>query len=92
MMSETQAKNERKALYFDIICGITSTVLALTGIIFAAISHRIFSMGWFTVSITFWTGYLLFSFYLIGLGIYTWKKEKNFDKFEPRKDLRAPIV
>ncbi|TET55939.1 MAG: hypothetical protein E3J52_12720 [Promethearchaeota archaeon] len=92
MASAREIKNERKAIYFDIICGIISSVLALTGLTFAAISKRIFSMGWFTVSVTFWTGYLLFSFFLIGLGIYTWKKEKNFDSMEPRKDLKAPIV
>lgn len=92
MASAREIKDERKAIYFDIICGIISSVLALTGIAFAAISHRIFSMGWFTVSVIFWTGYLLISFFLIGLGIYTWKKEKNFDSIEQRKDLKAPIV
>ena len=92
MASAREIKTERRAIYFDIICGIISSVLALTGIAFAAISHRIYSMGWFTVSVTFWTGYLLFSFFLIGLGIYTWKKEKNFDSIEPRKDIKAPIV
>lgn len=92
MASEREIKRERKALYFDFICGIISSVLALTGLTVVAISHRIFSMGWFTVSVIFWTSYALFSFFLIGLGIYTWKKEKNFDSIEPRKDLKAPIV
>lgn len=92
MASAREIKTERKAIYFDIICGIISSTLALTGLTFAVISQRIFSMGWFTVSVIFWTGYLLSSFFLIGLGIYTWKKEKNFDSIEPRKDLKAPIV
>jgi len=92
MASARKIKDERKAIYFDIICGIISSVFALTILTVVAISHRIFSMGWFTVSVIFWTGYLLSSFFLIGLGIYTLKKEKNFDSIEQRKDLKAPIV
>jgi len=92
MKSEREIKDERKAIYFDVICGLLSSILSLTGLAVAAISHRIFNMGWFAVSVTFWTAYLLFSFFLIGLGIYTWKMNKNFDTKKPSKDLRAPVV
>ncbi len=92
MPTEREIKCERKAIYLDIICGIMSSALALTALAVAAISHRIFSMGWFAVSVTFWTAYLLFSFFLIGLGIYTWKMNKNFETNKAKKDLKAPIV
>ncbi len=92
MKSEREIKDERIAIYFDIICGLLSSVLALTGLAVAAISNRIFSMGWFAVSITFWTAYLLFSFFLIGLGIYTWKMNKNYDIKKPKKELKPPII
>ncbi len=92
MSSQKQLKSERKGIYFDIICGITSSVIALTGITMAVIFNRVASIGWFTISVTFWGGYLAFSFFLIGLGIYTWRKEKNFDKYQPRTDLKAPMV
>lgn len=92
MARTKQSKNESRAIYFDIFCGITSCVIALTGIICAIIFKRVASIGWFTISITFFGGYLAFSFFLIGLGIYSWYKEKNFDKYDQKKDLRAPIV
>ncbi len=92
MPTEREIKDERVAIYFDVICGLISSVLALSGLVYAAISNRIFNMGWFAVSVTFWTAYSLFSFFLIGLGIYTWKKNKNFDIKQLRKDLKAPIV
>ncbi|MFW9819829.1 MAG: hypothetical protein ACFFE5_09485 [Candidatus Thorarchaeota archaeon] len=90
--SQDDAKDERAALYFDIVCGITSSIISLTGITFAVIFNRVASVGWFTISLTFWGGYLAFSFYLIALGIYSWYREKNFDEHAPRKDLKAPIV
>ncbi len=92
MKSEREIKNERKAMYFDVICGIMSSVLSLSGLAFAAISNRIFNMGWFAISVTFWTAYLLFSFFLIGLGIYTWKMNKNYDIKKPKKELKSPII
>jgi len=92
MPTEREIKDGKKAIYLDIICGIMSSALALAALAFAAISHRIFNMGWFAVSVTFWTAYLLFSFFLIGLGIYIWKMNKNFETKKPRKDLKAPIV
>jgi hypothetical protein len=87
-----KAKKERKAIYFDIICGTVSSVLSLSGLIYVAILNQIVSIGWYTAGVTFWVGYLLFSMFLIGMGIYTWRKEKNFEKYEPRKDLKAPIA
>ncbi|MFW9818568.1 MAG: hypothetical protein ACFFE5_03075 [Candidatus Thorarchaeota archaeon] len=92
MSTSKQIKSERKGIYFDIICGLTSSVIALTGIACAVIFNRVASMGWFTISVTFWGGYLAFSVFLIGLGIYSWHKEKNLDKYKPRTDLKAPVV
>ena len=72
-----EAKSERKKLYFDLICGIVSSVLALTGIIFFAIMYGITNMvGWFT-GLTFWILYLMLSIFLMGIGFYTKWKEKQ---------------
>ena len=92
MKSEKEIKDERIALYFDLICGVVTSSVALTGLTYVFVSHRIFSIGWFTISITFWLGFLLLSLLLIGYGIYTYQKNKHFDSSEPRKDLKAPIV
>jgi hypothetical protein len=92
MSTSKHFKSERKSIYFDIMCGITSSIIALTGIAWAVVFNRVASIGWFTISVTFWGGYLAFSFFLISLGIYTWHKEKNLDKYKPKKDLKAPIV
>ncbi|MFX1374380.1 MAG: hypothetical protein ACFFA0_01075 [Promethearchaeota archaeon] len=87
-----RAKKERKAIYFDIICGLISSLLSLGGLIYVAVLNQIVSIGWFTAGVTFWVSYMIFSFFLIGVGVYTWHKEKNFDKYAPRQDLKAPIA
>ena len=92
MDSRNEAKNERINIYFDIICGITSSVLSLIGIFYVFLTHRITSIGWFTAGLIFWFGYLAFAFFLIGLGIIAWRREKSYNSSEPRKDLKAPIV
>jgi uncharacterized membrane protein (DUF485 family) len=85
-------KDERIAIYFDLLCGIISSAIALIGIFYVFFTHRIISTGWFTVSLIFWIGYLVFSFTIIGFGIYVWKREKHFDSSKQRTDLRAPIA
>ncbi len=87
-----RAKKERRAIYFDIICGILSSIISLSGIAYVAILNLVVNIGWFTVGLTFWVGYLIFSIFLMGVGIYTWYKEKNFEKYEQKQDLKAPIV
>ena len=87
-----QLKKERAGIYFDIICGITSAIIALSAITFVVVVKGIYSIGWFTAGLTFWIVYLIFSFFLMGVGIYTWHKEKNYDKYGPKKDLKAPIM
>lgn len=72
-----QAKSERKRLYFDLICGIVSSVLALTGIIFFAVMYGISNMaGWLT-GLVFWILYLLLSIFMISIGVYTKYKERQ---------------
>ena len=90
--AKKRLKKERAAINFDIICGATSSIKALSAIIFVVVVKGIYSLGWFIAGLTFWMVYLAFSLFLIGLGIHTWYKEKNFDKMEQRKDLKAPIV
>lgn len=85
-------KKERKDLYFDLICGVISAVISLTGIIYIAILNRITNIGLFIAGFTFWMCYFLISVLLISYGLYTSYKEKNFDENKRRKDLRAPIV
>ena len=47
----------------------------------------------FAIGLSFWIGYLLLSLFIIGLGIYTYYREKRFDPDAiPKKKLRAPIV
>ncbi|MFX1281817.1 MAG: hypothetical protein ACFFA3_20880 [Promethearchaeota archaeon] len=72
-----QAKSERKRLYFDLICGIVSSILALTGIIFFAVMYGITNMaGWLT-GLVFWILYLSLSIFMISIGVYTKYKERQ---------------
>ena len=92
MASKSQAKRERQAIYFDLICGVTSSVIALTGITYAVISNRVTIIGWFIASVAFWMGYLLFSVLMISIGLYTNYQSKHFDPSKYKKDIKPPIV
>jgi len=89
---KSRIKKERQALYFDLICGITTAVISLSGIIYIAILDRIKSIGWYIAGFTFWMCFLLFSVLLICYGFYVRYKDKHFDENKYKKDLRAPIV
>ncbi|MHA2281458.1 MAG: hypothetical protein ACXAC5_11440 [Promethearchaeota archaeon] len=92
MVLKDEAKSERKRLYFDLICGAVCSITALSGIIFVFLMYGITDMaGWLT-GLTFWIIYLIFSLFLISIGLYTRWKEKHFDDRPPRTDLKPPIV
>jgi len=95
MDEDKRIRNERIAVLFDCICGTTSSLIAIIGIIFFALPLGIANPTFFITSLTFWIFYLLFSFYLIGLGIFTHYTNKNYEKRaksrKPRK-LKAPMI
>jgi len=70
-------KHERIQIYFDCICGIICSGLSISGMIITTILRRIFNPYWYTLSLTFWIIWLIFSIYLILLGIYTKRKEEE---------------
>jgi len=86
-------RDERIQIYFDCICGTICSVSALIGIlVFAQQEGNLNSIS-FILGLSFWIGYLAISIFVIGLGIYTYYREKNFDPDAiPKKKLRAPIV
>ena len=71
-----RAKKERRAIYFDIICGIVSSIISLSGITYVAILNLVVNIGWFTVGLTFWVGYLIFS---ISILLYLIINRKNIN-------------
>ncbi len=92
MVLKDKAKSERKSLYFDLICGVISSTSALIGIIFITFMHEITNMTGLLAGLTFWTAYLVFSLFLLSVGLYTRWKDKKFDNKPPRKDLKPQIV
>jgi hypothetical protein len=87
-------KGFQTALFFETILGIISSSLAIYAIIFVANNFVIEYPWMFITSLTFWICYLIFSIFIIFLGIYTWYKEKHFDEYKDKyekKILRAPI-
>ena len=86
-------KSERVQIYFDCICGSISSIVALFGISLVVIQKGILNLTYFTIGVSFWIGYLAVSIFMIGLGLYTYYREKNSDpKAIPKKKLKAPIV
>ena len=95
MDDDQPIKNERIAVYFDCICGTISSLIAIIGIIFFALPLGVTNFAFFIISLTFWICYLLLSFFLIGLGIFTNYTNKNYEtrakSKKPRK-LKAPMI
>jgi len=86
-------KSERIQIYFDCICGSVSSIIALIGIFFSTQEKGILNPTYFIIGLSFWIGYLALSIFVIGLGIYKYYREKNFDPDGiPKKKLKAPIA
>ncbi|MHA2036325.1 MAG: hypothetical protein ACW98X_07815 [Promethearchaeota archaeon] len=92
VQTEEKVKKERQQLYFDLICGVICSVTALSGIIYMTVVFGISDMSGWLVGFSFWMVYLIFSLFLISIGLYSRWKDKHFDDQTPRKDLKAPIV
>ena len=97
MAFKDQAKEERKRLYFDLICGIISSILAITGIIFFAIMYGITDYAGFITGLIFWIFYLCLSIFMIIIGLYTGYIEKKYGlyirkrKKKKKKKIEPPI-
>ncbi|MHA2289347.1 MAG: hypothetical protein ACXABG_11235 [Promethearchaeota archaeon] len=86
-------KSERIQIYFDCICGTTCSISAFIGIFVFTQQEGILYPASFALGLLFWCLYLAVALFVIGLGIYTYYKAKNYDpNAPPRKDLRAPMV
>ena len=86
-------KSERKAIYFDCIVGTVCAITAFIGIFYHTQQKGILYPVNFIVGLIFWFGYLGLSIFIMGLGIYTYYREKNFNPDAIlKKKLRAPMV
>ena len=86
-------KSERIQIYFDCICGAICSVSALIGIFIVVQQGGILYPTSFTIGLSFLIGYLALSLFMMGLGIYTYYREKNFNPDAiPKKKLKASIV
>jgi hypothetical protein len=96
MPDPSSLKNERIAIYFDIISGTVISSISLFCIIFFSITEGIKNFTIFYVlGLLFWIGWLAISIFLIVLGIKSYYNEKYFEltgeQKKPRK-LKAPMV
>ncbi len=91
-MPKSKEKSYRSALYFECICGVVSSIISIFSIIFMALIEGIYSSKLFTIAIIFWSSYLLFSIFLISIGIITYFQEKKYGVKKSRKELKPPIV
>jgi hypothetical protein len=77
MPRKSKEVEERKSLYIDLTCGIVSSILSLSGIIFFAVMFGITYWPGFFAGLIFWIFYLGLSIFMIGIGLYTKKKERE---------------
>ncbi|MFX1316116.1 MAG: hypothetical protein ACFE9T_09655 [Promethearchaeota archaeon] len=94
-MRNSEVKNIRISIYFDLICGAISSILALIALVFTSIKFGIQKryLTGFKIALTFWILYLTFSLFMIFYGLYLYIQEIHFyDKKKERKDLKPPII
>lgn len=92
MALKDESMQHRKRIYFDLICGVICSTLALSGIIFITVMYGITNLASWLSGLTFWILYFSLSLICICYGLYTMWKNKHFDEKAQRKDLRPPIV
>lgn len=91
-MPEEEAKGERKAIYCECIMGVISSIIAFIGIFYSVIHGGIQDPGYFSVGFTFWMGYLIFSLFIIFLGIRGFYHQKKYGVKKPKKKIKPPII
>jgi len=95
LVRKDKATEERKGLYFDLICGIINSIFAIIAIIFTTIVYGIRNVAGFYIGLTVCICYLGFSIFLIFLGIYTKQKERKhgvISKKKKKRELKPSIV
>ncbi len=89
-------KSERIMIYFDLICGVISSSIAISTIVFFTITEEISQITTtYIIGLGFWIAWLLISLFFIGVGIYTYYAEKNYDiraKSRKLRKINTPIV
>jgi hypothetical protein len=96
MPSHNSIRNERIAIYFDLIAGVISSLFAIFAIVFFTLTEEItnFTISYY-IGLGFWIVWLIMSLSLIGLGIHTHYTEKKYitgvKTRKPRK-LKAPMI
>ncbi|MFX1287715.1 MAG: hypothetical protein ACFFFY_04030 [Promethearchaeota archaeon] len=86
-------KSYRIQIYFDCICGSISSILTFIGIYVFTLQEGIVNPTHFVIGLSFWIGYFLLSIFVIGLGIYTYFREKRFNPDTiSKKKLKSPIA
>jgi len=89
-------KNERIAMYFDVISGIIMSTFTLFGIFYFTMTEHITNFSVFYVlGLVFWIGWLGLSIFLMVIGIKAYLDEKHFNLTGERKNpkkIRAPMV
>ena len=90
---DKKVRSMRIAIYFDCVCGIGCSIAAFIGIFVFTQQEGIIKPIIFTLGIIFWSSYFGLSIFMIGVGIYTYYGEKNYDPDAiSTKKIKAPIV
>ena len=99
-MSKARIKRERIGIYFDCIVGTICAIISLFAVLFVVLTEGpegIEVNTNFIISITFWIFWLIFSLSIVGVGIYKYYEEKNYDKWKEKqkkkkRKLEPPII
>lgn len=77
-ISDNELRRHRIGIYIDCIGGTISSVLSIVAIAVFSVLYGIYNISGFLMGLIFWIIWLCFSLLLIGIGLHSRKKEKEF--------------
>ena len=99
-MSQARIKRERIGIYCDCIVGSICAIFSLFAVLFVVLTEGPEGIDVntnFIIAISFWIFWLIFSLGIVGVGIYKYYEEKNYDKWKEKqkkkkRKLEPPII
>jgi hypothetical protein len=91
--NQKEISRMRKSIYFDCICGASSSIISISAMIFFSVTEGIRNLQFYFIGMAFWIIWLILSLSLISFGLYSYYLEKKYPEgLRTRKKVEPPII